>query len=162
LHLDDPDPVILDISGSINSFSLTVPTFAQITVAEDAYNFGFLGQNLSPSQTTFIKVAGDLTYRGDLTTVTLPSPLPAALLDASLSGDPEVAGKLLYNAATGVLTFIGPMSSSDLSFLLNPTKVVLNAAGQPVLGANGQRSRLPFNSCTPPARPRRWEVKAWR
>jgi filamentous hemagglutinin family protein len=144
LHLDDPDPVILDISGSINSFSLTVPTFAQITVAEDAYNFGFLGQNLSPSQTTFIKVAGDLTYRGDLTTVTLPSPLPAALLDASLSGDPEVAGKLLYNAATGVLTFIGPMSSSDLSFLLNPTKVVLNAAGQPVLGANGQPVTQPL------------------
>jgi len=138
LHLHDPNPVVLGISGSISSFGLAVPTFGQITVAGDAYNFGFLGQNLSPSQTTSITVGGNLTYRGDLTTVTLPSPLPAALLNSGLSGDPEVAGKLLYDAATGVLTFLGPMSSSDLSFLLNPAKVVLNAAGQPLLGGNGQ------------------------
>jgi filamentous hemagglutinin family protein len=144
LHLADPNQVVLDISGSINSFGLTVPTSAQVTVSGDAYNFGFLGQNLSPSQTTSIKVGGNLTYRGDLTTVTLPSPLPAALLNPGLSGDPEVTGKLLYAAATGVLTFIGPMSSSDLSFLLNPTKIVLNAAGQPVLDANGQPVTQPL------------------
>jgi len=144
LHLNDPNPVVLNISGSLNSFGLTVPTFAQITVAGDAYNFGFLGQNLSSSQTTFIKVGGDLTYRGDVTTVTLPSPLPAALFNSGLSGDPEVAAKLLYDGATGVLTFIGPMSSSELSFLLNPTEVALNATGQPVLDANGQPVTQPL------------------
>jgi filamentous hemagglutinin family protein len=144
LHLNDSRPVVVDVSGSLNSFSLTVPTFAQITVAGNAYNFGFLGQNLSPSQTTLIKVGGDLTYRGDVTSVTLPSPLPAALFNPGLSGDPEVAAKLLYAVASGVLTFIGQMSSSELSFLLNPSQVVLNATGQPVLDANGQPVTQPL------------------
>jgi len=55
LHLNDPNPhpVTLDISGSINSFELAVPTFASITVSGDAYNFGFSGRNLSVNQTTF-------------------------------------------------------------------------------------------------------------
>jgi filamentous hemagglutinin family protein len=144
LHLNDPNPVVLNISGSLNSFGLAVPTFAQISVAGDAYNFSFLGRNLSPSQTTFIKVGGNLNYRGDVTTVTLPSPLPAALFNPGLSGDPEVAAKLLYDTASGDLTFIGQMSSSELSFLLNPTQVALNAAGQPALDANGQPVTQPL------------------
>jgi len=65
LHLNDPNPhpVTLDISGSINSFELAVPTFASITVSGDAYNFGFSGRNLSVNQTTSIAVAGDITYQ---------------------------------------------------------------------------------------------------
>ncbi len=83
LHLNDPNPVVLDISGSIGSVGLNVPTFAQITVdgtepyvADNlsyfgTYNFGFSGRNLStlaPADTTFINVTGDINYRGDLTT----------------------------------------------------------------------------------------------
>jgi len=58
LHSNDPNqnPVMVDISGSINSFSLIVPTFAEINVVGDAYNFGFQGQNLGSSQTTSINV----------------------------------------------------------------------------------------------------------
>jgi filamentous hemagglutinin family protein len=58
IHLNDanPHPVYLGISGDINSFSLTVPTFAEINVVGDAYNFGFTGQNLGSSQTTSINV----------------------------------------------------------------------------------------------------------
>jgi hypothetical protein len=169
LHLNDPNPVTLDVSGSIESFGLTVPTFAQINVVGDTYNFGFLGQNLLPSQTTSIDVGqtakanmehlglldpntdgsltvgGDITYRGDLTSIPstgqLAEPLPAFLFDLALSGDSEVASKLRYDAITGKLTFIGVMSSAELAFLLNPTKVVLDANGQPVLNpvldANG-------------------------
>ena len=74
IHLNDPNPqpVYLDISGSINSFSLTVPTFANITVQGDTYNFGFKGRNLSADQTTSINVLGDITYRGDLTSEAWP------------------------------------------------------------------------------------------
>jgi len=147
LHLDDPNPVIVNVSGSINSFSLTVPTFAQIAVAGNSYNFVFLGQNLSPSQNTTITVDGTLTYRGDLSTVALPTPLPAALFSPTLSGDPELAGKLLYDATTGVLTFVGQMSASELAFLLNPTEAVLSG-GQPVLGANGQPETAPLTLTT--------------
>jgi hypothetical protein len=73
LHLNDPNPnpVVLDISGSVGNFGLVVPTFAQITVDSQQpfttsaggsfygiYNFAFSGQNLSPLQTTFIHVTG--------------------------------------------------------------------------------------------------------
>ena len=143
LHLHDPNPVTLDISGNIETFELTVPTFAQVNVAGDTYNFGFSGRNLSPSQTTSIKVAGDITYRGNLSSVALADALPTVLLDASLSGDATVANKLRYDPATGQLTFVGIMTSAELSFLLNPTKLVLDADGQPVLDANGQPVTTP-------------------
>jgi len=159
LHLNDPNPVMLDISGDINSFGLTVPTFAQINVVGDTYNFGFLGQNLSSSQTTSInvgqtakvnmensgilnpatdsglRVGGAVTYRGDLTTEQLtvptdangnPDPISSSLLDSVISGDPALAGILRYDSVTGILTFVGIMS--DDTFLLNPT----DANGQPV------------------------------
>ena len=57
-----------------------------MTVAGDTYNFGFQGQNLSPSQATQITVAGAITYRGDLTSVTLSGGLPAALFNLERPG----------------------------------------------------------------------------
>jgi filamentous hemagglutinin family protein len=137
LHLDDPNPVTLDISGDIDSFGLTVPTFAQINVTGGTYNFGFLGQNLSPSQTTSINVAGSITYRGDLTSVTLANPLPNSLLNNST--EPGVTGQLSWNAATGTLTYVGVMTAPDLAFLLNPTVYVVDSSGNPVLDANGNQ-----------------------
>ncbi len=143
LHLNDPNPVTLDISGDIQSFGLTVPTFAQVNVAGNTFNFGFSGRNLSPSQTTSIHVAGDITYRGDLTSVALADALPTALLDPALSGDTVVANKLRYDPATGQLTYIGVMSAADLAFLLNPTKLVLDSDGNPVTDANGNPVTTP-------------------
>jgi len=144
LYLNNPNPVALNISGDINSFGLTVPTFAVITVGGNTYNFGFLGQNVSPSQTTSINVAGSITYRGDTTSTTLTDPLPSALFNPLLSTDPAASGLLSYNAATGTLTFIGQMTSADLAFLLNPTQFVLNSAGQPEVDANGNPITKPI------------------
>ena len=137
LHLDDPNPVTLNISGDINTFGLTVPTFADVNVQGNAYNFGFLGRNLSAAQTTSINVAGSVTYRGDLTSVPLSDPLPVALFSSLLSGNPAVTGLLRYDSATGTLTFIGQMTLADLNFLLSPTEVVLNIDGQPELNPDG-------------------------
>ena len=152
LHLHDANPVTLNISGSIGSFGLTVPTFAEIQVDGTqpfitpdgesifgAYNFGFSGRNLSSAQTTRINVVGDIAYRGNLSSVSLSSPLPSALFSLSLSGNPVVAGKLRY--INGRLTYIGVMSSDDLAFLLNPTRVKLYPNGSPiyVLDADGNR-----------------------
>lgn len=157
LYLNNPNPVTLDISGSIGNFSLTVPTFANITVRGTApfitpdgtsvfgtYNFGFVGQNLSPSQTTSINVTGEITYRGDSTLVDLTSGELADLLPAALfsdSADTAVTSKLRYDSATGQLVYIGVMSASDLAFLLNPSIVALDINGnpetQPVLDGNG-------------------------
>jgi filamentous hemagglutinin family protein len=145
LHLNDQNPVTLDISGSIYGLILNVPTFASITVGGSTYNFGFNGQNLSASQTTSINVAGDIVYSSALhqASVPLTDLLPAELFSSTLSGNPKVAGELSYNAATGTLTFKGQMQVSDLTFLLNPTVVELNASGQPVLDANGNLVLVP-------------------
>ncbi len=137
LHLSDPQPVQIEVSGGINNFSLTVPTFANINVAKDTYNFGFLGQNLSPESTTSIHVGGDVRYRGNLTSVDLAEPLPPALLSYALSGAPGIALKLRYDAVTGKLTFIGQMTEAELSFLLNPRVAVLDNNGQPLRDDNG-------------------------
>jgi filamentous hemagglutinin family protein len=127
LHLNDPNPVTLDISGDINSFGLTVPTFAQINVAGNAYNFGFIGQNLSPSQTTSINVAGSITYRGDLTSEILSSAISSDAFDNIIAGDPALAGALRYDPASGIISFVGVMPSATEQSLLNPTDVNGNA-----------------------------------
>ena len=65
LHLNDPNPnpVLLDISGDIENFNLNVPTFASITVQGGTFDFGFIGRNLSASQTTIIAVTGTIAYQ---------------------------------------------------------------------------------------------------
>jgi filamentous hemagglutinin family protein len=126
-HLNDPNPVTLDISGSIENFGLTVSTFADITVGGDTYNFGFIGQNLSPSQTTSINVTGDITYRGDLTSETLSSAISSSAFDDIIAGDSALAGTLRYDATSGTISFVGVMGSATEQSLLNPTDANGNA-----------------------------------
>ncbi len=63
LHINDSYPVAVNVAGSIDNFNLVVPTFAQISVGGDAYDFGFSGRNLSARQTTSINVAGSISYQ---------------------------------------------------------------------------------------------------
>ncbi|MDB6032378.1 MAG: Filamentous hemagglutinin family outer membrane protein [Verrucomicrobiales bacterium] len=137
LHLNDANPVRFNISGSVENFSLTVPTFAEVNVAGNTYNFGFLGQNLSPSAVTRINIGGDVRYRGNLTSVSLGEALPPALFDFTLSGNPQIALKLRHDATTGKLTYIGQMTDSDLAFLLAPQAVLTYPNGVPVRDENG-------------------------
>ncbi len=127
LYLDNPNGVILDISGSIESFGLTVPTFATINVAGNTYNFGFVGQNLSPNQITSINVGGNITYRGDSTSETLSGDVTSTEFGDVISGDSSLAGALSYDATTGTISYIGVMSAATEQSLLNPTDSSGNA-----------------------------------
>jgi filamentous hemagglutinin family protein len=129
LYLNNPNPVLLNISGSIDSLGLNVPTFAVINVGGNTYNFGFVGQNLSPSQTTSINVAGSITYRGDLTSEVLSSAIASSVFDEIIADNTGLAGALSYYAATGTISFIGVMGSATEQSLLNPT----DANGNPIL-----------------------------
>ena len=133
LHLNDPNPVTVDVSGSIESFGLTVPTAAVVKVTHDAYNFGFAGQNLSPTATTSIAVGGNLNYRGNLTSVTLADALPGDFLNSGLSAAPDVTARLRYDSAGRVLSYVGQMSASAEAFLLHPSILAFDSYGQPVL-----------------------------
>lgn len=138
LHLNDPSLVTLNISGDINNLVLELPTAANVNVGGNTYNFGLYAQNLSPSAVTSINVAGNITYRSLLTAISLPTALPSEMLDLSATTDPITVGKVLsYDPATLSLTFQGPMNSTDLTYLLNPTVYVLDSSGQPVLNGNG-------------------------
>ena len=145
LYLNNPNPVMVDISGSIESFGLTVPTFAEINVVGNTYNFGFVGQNLSPSQTTYIDVGqtakanmeasgllnsatdgglvvgGNISYRGDLTSEILSSAISQTVFQDVIGGDPSLAGALTYDPTTGTLSFVGVMTAATEQSLLNPT-----------------------------------------
>jgi len=159
LHLNDPNPVTLNISGDINSFGLTAPTFAQINVVGDAYNFAFLGQNLSPAQTTSInagqtakvnmensgllnpatdsglRVGGAITYRGDLTTEQLTVP-------ADANGNPDPISSSLFDsvisgnpALAGILRYDSGTGILTFVGIMSDDTFLLNptdANGQPI------------------------------
>ena len=135
LHLNDPNLVMLDIKGAIETLNLSVPTAATIK-AGSIYNFNFTGQNLSPLSVTTITVAGDIDYRGNLTTEPLSDPLPANLLNLALipanTDDQGAINNLIYNPTAGTISFIGKMNSAEEAFLLNPSIVVFDSTGQPV------------------------------
>ena len=148
LHSSDPGQVSLHVTGSISSLNLSVPMAADIHVTGDTYNFGFLGQNPSVASKTTITVGGNISYRGNLTGVPLGDPLPASLLDPTLSGTPLVAVKLRYDPKTGTLTFIGQMTENELHALLNPLAVVFDQYGQPVLDGDGNPVSQPVTLST--------------
>ena len=143
LHLNDTGRVRVDVAGSISSLNLSVPLAADVQVKGDTYNFGFLGQNPNANSKTTIAVSGNISYRGNLTDVLLADPLPASVLDPTLSGNPQVAVKLRFDAKTGTLTFIGQMTDNELHILLNPLAVVFDQYGQPVLDGDGNTVAQP-------------------
>ena len=132
LHLDDPNLVNLDISGDIDTLNLWVPTSVSIT-AQNIYNFNFTAQNLSPSAVTTINVAGNIDYRGNLTTEPLSDPLPADLLNLALvpdnTDDQGAINNLIVNPQAGTISFIGKMNSAEEAFLLNPSVNILDGSG---------------------------------
>ncbi|HAM70038.1 MAG TPA: hypothetical protein DCM86_00150, partial [Verrucomicrobiales bacterium] len=132
LHLNDPDPVKMEISGKVDSFGLAVPTVAQVHVHGDAYNFRFQGQNLSASAVTDLVVDGAIRYRGGLTSVTLDDLLPAVVYSPALSADPGIARKLRYDPATGKLSFYGQMTEGERTALLNPRALLFDSHGAPL------------------------------
>ena len=98
------------------------------------YNFAFSGRNLLPSQTTSINVLGAITYRGDVTPITLTpaqlaDPLPPELFTDS--ADKSLSSGLRYDLNTGQLIYVGAMSTDAYNFLINPSVLVLDKNGQP-------------------------------
>ena len=61
-ELNNPNPVVLSIDGSIRNVNLRTTKATQITVGGDMFNAGFLGENLHASDVTSINVAGQISY----------------------------------------------------------------------------------------------------
>jgi filamentous hemagglutinin family protein len=56
----DPNPAVVNISGSLKTLNLYTTKQTQITVGGDVINASFVGENLHPTDVTFINVAGKL------------------------------------------------------------------------------------------------------
>lgn len=61
-ELDNPNPVVINISGSMNNVNVYTTKATQITVGKDMNNSSFVGANLHPSDVSFVKVAGKIIY----------------------------------------------------------------------------------------------------
>ncbi len=141
LHLDDFEPVRLDISGNVTGILLGSPKRAEINVAGNLVNSRFDGQNLHLDDTTRLHVAGDIINRNEFTSVDLAAAPDFLLFDlaypplgGALGGLPNL---LAYDAASHRLTFQGRMSGDQLQLLLNLPVQTFDASDSPVLQPNG-------------------------
>ena len=152
LHVDDPQPVRLNISGDIGPHALgdatggmllVFPKLAEISVGGNMVNSRFNIQNLNSLDTTKLNVVGDILNTIQFTGVPLTiapdfSPLARAV-DPSLA---YLAGQFSYDGQTHTLTFHGTMNSTEANALrslqvyaIDPVtqKQLLDASGNPVI-----------------------------
>lgn len=147
VHLNDPEPVRLDISGNMEAILLGSPKRAEINVGGDMINSRFDGQNLHATDGTSINVTGDIINRNIFTSVTLADAPNYGVFDfvypplvGSASG---VQNQFFYNSTTKVLTFQGRMSGDQLQALLNLRVRTFDQFGAPIIDANGEPVTAP-------------------
>jgi len=154
VHLNDSEPVRLNISGDMQAILLGSPKRAEINVGGDMVNSRFEGQNLRHTDVTSINVAGDILNRNIFTSVTLAAAPRFGVFDlvypplvGSAAG---VQNQFFYNSTTKVLTFQGRMSGDQLQALLNLRVRTFDQFGAPILDANGEPVTAPaeFASAT--------------
>ena len=75
-ELNNPNPVVINIDGSMKYLNLFTTKETQIKVGGDMYDCGFSGENLHAADTTSIKVTGQIYNQGNYTLVTLPTAIP--------------------------------------------------------------------------------------
>jgi filamentous hemagglutinin family protein len=76
-ELNNPDPVVLNISGNMENVILQVSKFAQINVGGDMIGCTFFGENLQANQVTSISVGGQIYNAVSFTSVTLNQTFPS-------------------------------------------------------------------------------------
>ena len=141
LHLNDSDPIQLNIAGDMSNILLGAPKFAHIKVGGDMINSRFDGQNLHASDVTSIDVTGDIVNRNEFTSILLATPPDFSVFDhldqplsAGLAGLPNLFS---YNPTTKLLTFQGRLNGDQLQALQTLMVRVWDQYGLPVLDASG-------------------------
>jgi filamentous hemagglutinin family protein len=60
LELHNPNPAVINVSGSLKTVNIYTTKETQITVGGDVINSSFVGENLHASDVTFLKVTGKI------------------------------------------------------------------------------------------------------
>jgi filamentous hemagglutinin family protein len=99
-ELNNPDPVVLDVSGSMENLTLLTTKATQITVGGDMINANFSGENLHSDDITSIHVGGQIFYPSPYTydpqSLSIPA-LPAADLPPGVGNSWDSIFKLLMD-----------------------------------------------------------------
>ena len=113
VHLGNPTPIMLNISGDMSLVLLGAPEAAQINIGGNMLNSRFQGMNLAAGDTTSLNVTGQILDRSAFTSVNLngveyAAPPTLAYLSQSLISNPTTAqlvASFYYDSATGFLTY---------------------------------------------------------
>jgi filamentous hemagglutinin family protein len=124
LHLNDPNPVVLNISGDMDNFLLVTPKATQITVLGNINNSYFQIQNLHASDVSTVTVDGSYFSRNENTFENLAAPLSSTLA-AELGNSVGFLDGLVY--ANGTKVFSGT-TAPDFSY--TPGGLVLAITGK--------------------------------
>jgi filamentous hemagglutinin family protein len=129
VHLNDPNPVRLNISGTVQDITVGAPKATVFKVGGDLINSSFVGQNLAPTDVTLLQVAGQIWNRNSWTFEPLTTAPNFALLQQIY---PSISGLLSfsYSAVTQRLAYDGRMSQDVLNALLNPQVYVIDPLTQ--------------------------------
>jgi filamentous hemagglutinin family protein len=73
LHLNDPNPVLINITGSISDFELISPKPVEMYAAQNIIDCSVSAQNLRPNDTSAISAGGEIIDYPNYVIVTLPS-----------------------------------------------------------------------------------------
>lgn len=161
-NLNNANPVVLNISGSMENLNLITSEATQITVGGNMMNCGFSGQNLNPTNVSSITVAGQIYNQSAYSFVTLTSVIPSlpatdlptgytnswssiftlALNPSTIANLPVPTGISSSQWAAYAMQNAALFPSGNPGFIYNP------AAGQ--LGFAGPMSSLVLSYLTQP------------
>ena len=147
LHLNDPNPVLINISGSVSDLALYSPKSVEMYVTGNIIDSTVTAQNLRPSDTTIISAGGEILNHTPYVILTLPSgespdfnalalvadqylPGPNGVLvpNPNYNSTLQNAGdQFTYNPKTGGLEYEGQMSLAVENALLAMTTPFLDA-----------------------------------
>jgi trimeric autotransporter adhesin len=148
LHLNDPNPDFIDISGSVSDLVLDSAKPVEMFVAGNLVDSSATILNLRPADTTVISVGGELLDHSDFVILSLPTGVAPNFNALDSVAEPTVIGlgntildnpnlnltlenqenQFTYDPATGGLKYEGVMSSAVEQALLAMTTPFLPAA----------------------------------
>jgi filamentous hemagglutinin family protein len=163
VQLNNPNPVVFDVSGNIQDITITTPKETRFTVKGEMDNTSFSGQNLHPGDVTSMNVSGRIFNQNVYSFITVggaglalpPARFPGdkpgylqVLQDAVVrgSGPSSANGGLLfpnssffYLPGTKQIGYYGKMDSDTEQLLSGAFQVkTYTADGKAILDASGR------------------------
>ena len=137
-EINNPDPVAINVSGSINNVNIRTTKETTITVAGDLFNAGFLGDNLHAGDVTSVTVGGKISY---------PPIYAFAQLSQSIAG----ADPLIPSAWDGIFSvLVNPALTASFQVPANATPAQLLADATALLVFNALTGVNGYNPAANP------------